>query len=207
MTAVVAPPGYTNRTRQHGFTLLEVLVALVVLGLLVTGLTQGLRLGVSAWHQQARSLALHGDLDATDRTLRGLVARMDAGGVSGQPPVFNGAFHSLTFKSSLPEAASGLAGRDVVVTFAVGPRHRLELLWIPYYRNPTKPIEPARALLIDEVERVEFSYWDDAKATWQREWAGQTLPKLVRIRIVPVGATGPRGPDIVVHPMRDRWRL
>ena len=67
-------------TKQRGFTLLELLVALAVLGLLMAGLVQGLRLGVSVWTTQTKRLAASGHLDLTDRTLRTLIARMDPGG-------------------------------------------------------------------------------------------------------------------------------
>ena len=41
--------GRCSLDRQSGFTLLELLVALVVLGLLVVGLTQGVRAGLTMW--------------------------------------------------------------------------------------------------------------------------------------------------------------
>ena len=42
------------RYRQTGFTLLEMLVVLVVLGFLMVGLTQGVRAGLALWDAQSR---------------------------------------------------------------------------------------------------------------------------------------------------------
>ena len=39
--------------QDSGFTLMETLVALVVLGFIVAGLAQGLRFGLVAWDRQA----------------------------------------------------------------------------------------------------------------------------------------------------------
>src|SRR4051794_16676705 len=120
---------------EHGFSLLETLVALVVLAMLTAGLTQGVRAGVRAWQFQKQNLAGRDDLQGTDTLLRGLVARMDPGGASGQPPVMLGSAHLLTFTTTLPEAADALATREADVTLAVDGAHRLRLLWLPHYRN------------------------------------------------------------------------
>jgi general secretion pathway protein J len=193
--------------KQRGFTLLELLVALAVLGLLMAGLVQGLRLGVSVWITQTKRLAASGDLDSTDRTLRTLIARMDPGGLSGRPPTFKGTARSLVFTTTLPDAAAGLAVRNSDVTLAVDEAHQLELLFLPHYRNPTEAAPaPGRVVLLHDVERLEMAYWQDSEKGWQSEWRGVTLPKLIRIRIVFRDSVR-HSPDIVVTPMRDRWQL
>ena len=193
--------------KQRGFTLLELLVALAVLGLLMAGLVQGLRLGVSLWTTQTKRLAVSGDLDSTDRTLRTLIARMDPGGLSGRPPTFKGTARSLVFTTTLPEAAAGLTMRNSDVTLAVDEAHELALLFLPHYRNPTAaPPPPGRVVLLHDVDRLEMAYWQDSEKGWQPEWRGVTLPKLIRIRIVFHDSVR-HSPDIVITPMRDRWQL
>ena len=58
---------------QAGFTLLEIMVALVVFGILVAGLAQGVQFGLRAWNGQTALIAQRGDMDAGDRALRGLI--------------------------------------------------------------------------------------------------------------------------------------
>ena len=53
--------------RQSGFTLLEMLVVLVVLGFLMVGLTQGVRAGLTMWGAQTRRVGETADLDAGAR--------------------------------------------------------------------------------------------------------------------------------------------
>jgi general secretion pathway protein J len=192
---------------QAGFTLLETLVALVVLGFLMTGLVQGLRLGVVAWQMQTRNLAEQGDVDASDRTLRALIARMDPGGFSPQRPTFAGNAHGLAFTATLPEAAGALAVREADVTLGVSEGHDMQLLWLPHYRNRIgQPPAPDRVVLRHDVDHLEIAYWQAPKTGWQPEWIERALPKLIRIRVVPTRGGGHPEPDIVIAPMRDRWR-
>jgi general secretion pathway protein J len=194
--------------KHAGFTLLEILVALAVFSLLMVGLVQGLRLGVNAWQAQARTMAGRGDVEAADRTLRALIERMDPGGVSGRPATFKGTSHSLIFTTTLPQAADTMVTQAAVVTLAVDERNQLQLLWLPNFRyrlGPTPP--PGRVTLLGDVDHLEIAYWHDPKAGWQAEWGGVVLPKLIRIRIVFTADSRRQGYDIVIMPMRDRWRL
>ena len=194
--------------RDRGFTLLEILVALAVLGMLMTGLVQGLRLGVSAWTTQTQKLTANADLDATDRTLRTMIERMDPGGVSLRPALFRGTEHSLAFTTSLPESAGTATIRDVDVLLGVDANHRLELALLPHFREAGGTAPAAgRVVLLGDVDRVELGYWQDAQTGWQTEWRGVVLPKLIRIRIVQANKRARLIPDIVVSPMRNRWQL
>jgi prepilin-type N-terminal cleavage/methylation domain-containing protein len=64
---------------DSGFTLVETLVALVVLGFIIVGLAQGLRFGMIAWGLQTKTIAGDSAMDTTDRTLRRLLAGMEPG--------------------------------------------------------------------------------------------------------------------------------
>lgn len=196
-----------NHTRQSGFTLLETLVTPVVFGFLMTGLVQGLRAGIGAWQRQTRTLTARSDLDAADRTLRTLIARMDPGGMSGRPATFKGTSHRLVFTTTLPQAADALATREADVTIAVDT-NQLQLLWLAHYRNRIRPAPlPERTMLLHDVDHLEIAYWQEPKAGWLPEWSGSTLPKLIRIRVVFTRDSGRHGSEIIVAPMRDRWRL
>ena len=207
-TGVVCYHPAMSARRHAGFTLLEVLVTLVVFSMLMMGLVQGLRLGVTAWQAQTRTMAKRGDLEAADRMLRTLIERMDPGGVSGRPATFKGTSHSLVFTTTLPEAAETMVTRAAIVTLAVDDKNQLQLVWLPNYRfRIGPPPVPEHATLIGDVDHLEISYWRDARAGWQSEWAAVVLPKLIRIRMVFTRASGRQGYDIVIMPMRDRWRL
>jgi general secretion pathway protein J len=198
-----------QRSAAAGFTLLEVLVALVVFGLLMGGLTQGVRFGLQAWQTQARNLAQRGDLDAVDRTLRSLVAEAVPGDFGGLPIDFTARQHSLEFLTELPIAAGAAGTRAAEVRLAVDAAHHLDLFWRPHQGIPLGPPRPpTRTVLLDGVDRLDLSYWQPTASggTWVRAWSAQVLPSLVRIRIVFPAADGRHYPDIVVAPRRDAWR-
>jgi prepilin-type N-terminal cleavage/methylation domain-containing protein len=201
-------PSNVAQRRQSGFTLLEILVALAVLGMLMASLVQGMRAGVSAWTTQSERLSRNADVDAADRTLRSLLARLDPGGVSGRPSLFKGTEHSLTFTTSVPDPAGVTMSQAVDVLLAVDESHRLQMVLLSHYRDLAAVLPaPGHVLLLRDVDRIEVGYWQDAKIGWQTEWRGVTVPKLIRIRVVSTPGSGRTTPDIVVAPMRARWQV
>ena len=185
-----------------GFTLLEVLVALVVFGFLMTGLVQGFRFGVHAVGLQAGSARRQGELEAADRALRGLLHRTARSNTAVAGPLFQGAAHTLAFDTLLPQAGEG-AAQVVRVGLGVDAKHRLVLRWQPAFANPlAPPPPPATAVLLEGVDHVDFAYWQAADARgapaggWVGAWATDELPELVRLHLA---FTDParRWPDVV----------
>ena len=194
-----------------GFTLIEILVALVLTGLVVAAVTQSLSLAMRARESQTRVVARRDEMDAVEHTLRSMIERLDPGGVNGRPGMFSGEARRLSFTSTLPLAASGQITRLVDATVTVDPGRRLILSWTPHLPNLILPdAVRGQSVLLDDVERIEFGYWQPvpgpAGGVWLAHWAGAAPPSLIRIRIVPGAANGRRFPDIVVRPERTRWR-
>lgn len=188
----------TQAGRDSGFTLLEILVALVVLGFLMAGLAQGVRFGLTAWGMQDRLIERRGDLDAVDRLLRQLVARMDPG-TRRDPPSIAGTEFRLAFTSVLPIAAGG---EDADVALGTDSRHQLVLRWTPHLHATRTAPAPAPHIeeLLGGVQRVELAYWQDGR--WGRDWSAKALPELIRIRIVFPDGDHRHWPDIVARPVR-----
>jgi general secretion pathway protein J len=188
-----------------GFTLLEILVALVVLGFLMLGLAQGTRFGVDAWQRQARTLAERGDLDAVDRALRRLIEQADPG-EGTKPPHFIGAPARLEFATELPLAASTLPSRRANVALAVDPANRLVLRWVPIAQAARRDLPPQENELLQGVDHLDLSYLRPVSngGGWFDKWTGPTLPELVRIRIVFLKGDRRHWPDIVAAPMREQ---
>jgi len=193
---------------QSGFTLLEILVALTVLGLIMLGLGQGLSFGLTAWTTQARTIAARDELGATERLLRGLIERMEPG-EENEPPPLQGHPGAIQFRSTLPVAADLLRFRAASIALGVDDAHRLVLRAQPNPRaiplaQPTPVIEE---VLLRGLDRIEISYWRrpsrQAPAAWLRDWSGNDLPGLIRVRLVFSPATKRHWPDIVAAPMRE----
>ncbi|MCW8306049.1 prepilin-type N-terminal cleavage/methylation domain-containing protein [Acidiphilium sp. PA] len=171
---------------QAGFTLLEIMVALVVFGFLMIGLAQSVSFGLRAWNGQARSIAARGDLDATDRVLRTLIGQM-APGFKVDPPNIIGRAHGLAFTTHLPEGAPVAAFTPVDVSLTVDARHDFILRWTPHFHAVRLAGAPVirTTILLHGVASVDFAYWRPAPGggAWVRSWDGRTPPALVECRL------------------------
>lgn len=195
--------------RQGGFTLLEILVALVVLGLLLIGLTQGVRAGLAMWQAQTRRLGETSDLDASARTLRRLLSGIP------QPPTgrftrnrqgggaFKGSAGRLSFIGALPTGLGATRRADITLELR---GDRLVLLWSPYRHvvllGP-KP-QPVETELLGGVARLDLAYWGapdrNQAAAWHGQWTAPTPPELIRVRLAFVKGDRRHWPDLIAAP-------
>lgn len=188
-----------------GFTLIETLVALVVLGFIVIGLAQGLRFGMSAWDGQVRTTGRDSALDSTDRTLRLLIASIAPGENPHQPNI-NGDVGQLVFTTELPENAPSPLTRLADVALLVDASHCLVLRWTPHLHVlRLRPATSVQSVLLRGVEQVSFAYYAAASRTgpagWRQSWVGVQPPELVRVHLV-LDNPSSHWPDIIAAPMR-----
>jgi general secretion pathway protein J len=176
----------TRRTREAGFTLLEILVALVVLGFLIAGLSEGVRFGLRAWDTETRLVDRRADMDGMERVLRGLIEKADPGDFS-EPAPFHGQPHTASFVSRLPMAAQGLPTRNADIGLGVDAKHRLVLRWSlhPHAERLTAAPPSRETTLLEGVDHVTFSYerWPNQGGGWVDTWDLPTLPQLVRVTL------------------------
>jgi general secretion pathway protein J len=189
--------------RDAGFTLLELLVALTIFGLLMAGLAEGTRFGLAAWRAQDAGDGRQSDLEAADRVLRHLVTQAMPGR-AGAPAAFDGRPGGLAWRSDLP-GAGGLAPlRDVDVALGLDAGRRLVLRWTPHTLPPGQPRIAREEVVLAGLDHVEFAYWPAGpSATWLRDWHLPVLPALVRIRLVFPDGDRRHWPAIVAAPGRD----
>jgi general secretion pathway protein J len=186
-----------------GFTLLEMVVALAVFGLLLGGLSQTVRFGLMAWRQDAGMSDRKTDLEAVDRSLRTIIENLDPGEETGLPAI-SGSADTLTgvTRSRLP--GSDPTAVPVEAGLAVS-RGRLVLRWRRYHHGqalgPAAP--PNETELVGGVARIRFEYWQRS-GVWASAWHEPELPGLIRIRVTLAGSAVPRWPDLVVAPLLSR---
>ena len=193
--------------RGGGFTLLELLVALVVLGVLLVELSQAIRAGLRAWASETLRADRGGDLDAIDRALRGLIRLADPG-TPTDPRTLTGTGERLVLTTRLPLAA-GLPGqRSIDALLLVDDQHRFVLRWLPHLHAIRFGPAPAvrETVLLTGVQQVAFAYWPAAPASgrWAPSWTDAGPPALVRIRVVFPAGDRRHWPDIVAAPTLDR---
>ncbi len=183
-----------------GFTLLEILAAVAVFGVVLALLGQGVQFGLRATRLQAEAQDRGGELPAVDRALRRMVALADPG-TYPEPATLHGTAQRLSLTTELPLRGDGQAQRaDVTLSAEAG---RLLLRWTPHRHAELYGGTPEvqEMVMLDGVERLELAYW--ASGAWVPAWSADKLPALVRIRIVFPGATGRRWPPLLVEPMRE----
>ena len=202
--------------RQHGFSLLEMLVALTVLGLLMVGLNEGVRTGLGLWSAQTRQVRAMAELDSTARLLRSLLVSIPlapaAASDPGSQPVaisFSGSPDRLAFVGDMPTGLG--AARRANITLALD-HGRLILLWTPHRHEQLNTVPIAEETeLLGGVAGLEFAYWGisdgDSPATWLTQWAGPAMPPLIRIHLTLVKGDNRRWPDIVVAPQLSKPQL
>ncbi|MFT8776786.1 MAG: prepilin-type N-terminal cleavage/methylation domain-containing protein [Gluconacetobacter liquefaciens] len=186
--------------RQAGFTLLEILIALVVFSLVLLVLRQGFRTATMLFERQHVLLASQAELGAVDRLLRGLVKRADPG-AGREGPLFVGQSHGLVLRGTLPIALSGQPDIQADIRLSVDDRHRLLLIWLPYRHVIAPPAQERKQTLLTNVADLECTYFSNGH--WNTTWEADRLPILVRIRIRFPDGDPRRWPDIVASPVLD----
>jgi general secretion pathway protein J len=196
-----------GRRGESGFTLLEVLVSLVVLALIVLGLSQGLRFGILAFQRQSGAIDRAADMDAVDRTLRGIIEQIDPGNAHDAPEI-QGSAHSVEFTSELPEGATAaLPTRAAEIRIMVDRHHRLILRWAPYsHAIPIGPPPPSTdTVLLAGIDHITISYWArSGPPHWLSAWSAPEVPALIRIGLSFPPGSRMEWPDIVAAPQRSR---
>ena len=198
-----------NRDAAAGFTLLEVLAALVVSGLILAALSGGMRFGELALQAQARDIAVENEVGPVDRTLRLLIAQAVPGAAETEAK-FRGTARTLSFRTVMPEGLAAVRTREADVSIGVNASHRLFLTWLPWYRNRIIPVPPPQRVdLLSNVDHIEFAYWDPSlnlpPGGWVTAWVGTSVPKLLRVRLIFIKGAGMRWPEIIAATARDRW--
>lgn len=196
-----------KRAGEAGFSLVEVLVALVLLGLLSMALFHSVRFGMTAWQRGGeRSDQIHISMLVQD-LLRRLIGQayplvLEDGTGTGRVD-FAGTATSLEFLAPVPVAlASGGRARFKLSIERRGDQSDLVLASRPELAAGDG--ESSRKTLLATMETGEFAYFgatDQSAAQWHERWSGGlSLPALVRVR-VHFARSDPRlWPDLTIAP-------
>jgi general secretion pathway protein J len=200
----------SDKGDEAGFTVVEVLVALALFTLLSTVVFETVRFGLTSWTIGSSS-AQHIDQVITSQ---GVIRRLLAdaypstfGRYSGNRYVeFSGTRNSVTFLASAPDVIGG--GGRFRYTIAIASREETADLVVN--AEPELTIEgdhrlKTRAVLLPDVRRVEFSYFDADRSyqgdRWRAEWNNRDeLPKLIRVSATFADGDRRYWPDLVVSP-------
>jgi general secretion pathway protein J len=190
---------------DDGFTLIEVIVALVVLGFLLAGLAQATRFGISAWGLETRMAENAASLERMDRVLRRLIEQASPPAAADDKP-FAGQEHRMVFMTLLPDEPEAQPYRRAQVSVGVDDHHQLVLRWQPHPVAQLLGAQPPvqEVVLADGMERIDLAYRQAAGdgGKWSKTWAESSLPSVVQIHFV-LSSGQHRWPDMQVPTMLD----
>jgi general secretion pathway protein J len=213
--------GKASRATEAGFTLLELLVAITLLGLLMAALFGALRLGARVGER--------GDvrLDASMRTqvaqdfIRQRLTEMlplemippEVAEGAALEPAFVGTAGAVRFASPVPEhlgAGVHLMELALAESSLVDGAVDLVLRWRPLEPDGRTAVEaaPEQRVLIENVEALELAYFGEIDPAqppgWWQAWEGEAeLPRLIRLRLSFPENDARAWPELIVQPMVD----
>ena len=191
------------RRPSSGFTLLEALVAIVVLGTILVLLSQGFRLGLRGMAHYDRAVWAQSEGEPIARVLRQLIERMNPG-TYPDPPQVRGNDRALAFTSEIPDPLTGsMIPADMRLAL---DGDALVLWWTPHAAGVPlgPPPAPQRTVLLARVERFRITYSSKTSpGTWISAWSEPALPAAVSVVVQPAEA-GRAWPPIIVQPRREQ---
>lgn len=187
--------------RAAGFTLLEILAALVLLALLLVGVYSGIASASRSVRSGTAAIERMDQLRSAQRFLRRELAQSVAAPISrtdrGEPVYFQGSAREMRYVAPLPGYLGKLGPQlqqlQLVDDSAGGLRLELRLALLPPDGRPPQALgEPQ--VLFDHIRAGSFHYRgtdpDGAASPWASEWTtDRSLPELVRIELQPQDRT------------------
>jgi general secretion pathway protein J len=206
------------RRSEHGFSLIEVLIALTLFAILMAILSNGVRLGTRIEATGTEQINEWSQVTAVQRFLRSELASVQA---IRAPPladpivIFRGEPNRLAFVGLLPDHFP--VGGLQTITLGPAPDRQsddLAVSWrlytggavkaeIPARSADSAPHEPApnEAVLLESISNVEFGYFGQRDPLRAAEWGDRwevpnRVPALVRLRLKLRDTTAP--PELVI---------
>lgn len=196
--------------RAAGFTLLEMLVGLALLGLMTLALFSALRFGTRSWERMEAKSTEVVDFNTVEHVLRREIGRafpVRVGLASENRIGFEGDGSRLKFFAALPShfTAGGLSRVELRVERdaqrfdapTLGTLMLRHALQEGTETDLPEGDETTASRLLRGVESFKLSYFgrdsDTAEASWKEAWPpGARFPQLVRVRLTLAGVATPR---------------
>ncbi len=192
-----------------GFTLLEILLALVLLAFVMAGVWGAVSSATRITHSANSLMAQGEDVHTTQRFLRTWLAAAQPQSYrpSGatRERMFRGSATAVHYIAPLPMQSghAGLYLQTLELVQGQAGQYALELEYLPYASDQPADDKPVSHVLLTNLRGGKFQYLAaaalDEKAAWRDDWtASRGLPLAVRVHIDPAWQTRVPFPDMVI---------
>lgn len=203
------------RLKQTGFTLLELLIAMTLLGMILVLLFGGLRLGVRSWDASQKQIDSLNSIRSLENFLRrelSLAYPYLWKNSQGRRVAFLGERNKLNFVAQLPSRVGG--GGLYLISVELQQRAKVQrIVWKHLPVNAQMQDFSALAEIpemvlaaseLENVEEIWLTYFgqenDSAAPRWLDRWVdGTRLPMLIRVQVKLSNSA--QWPEFVVAPM------
>ncbi|MBS1103323.1 prepilin-type N-terminal cleavage/methylation domain-containing protein [Gluconobacter sp. Dm-62] len=187
---------------EQGFTLLEMLVVVVLLGLLFLMLSGSVTFGMRGWARQDMMLDQEAVQSETEQALRRLVGAAEASdgalSLDAERHMFVGREDRTLFVSTLRMPDGQV--HEIEIGLGLDRTQRLLLRWRRYRVSDCTVQDPVHEeVLAASIRALHVRYWNEG---WKTSWTQSALPALVGIQIVP--EHGLPWSEMVIHPVMAR---
>jgi prepilin-type N-terminal cleavage/methylation domain-containing protein len=204
-----------SRKRQGAFTLIELVVALALIGLLSAALFDALRFAQRSYQKVVRSGDLSWEVFATQRLIRSIVESaypQQAASVGTTPFGLEGRTDRLEVIATAPLAAGGAGLYRYEIGLREGEPGRKDIVvrWRPDYVRGASSSAPewvGEEILLEGIDRLEWEFFEMAgdaggtAPTWRSQWLDRrALPHLVRLSVTFPRGDARRWPALVIAP-------
>ena len=200
-----------HRTDEAGFTLIELTIALVLLGLIMSTLFASLRFGTRASTETSSHLTRVDALQRVRALLKEEVTRAYPYLITTDrthPKVaFEGGSTSMEFLGVFPESLQQPGRAKVRFALEQTEGHGIQLM-LSLVPELSLSREGVHEVLLDAISDADIGYLSNRDGsnpgTWSSTWSDQTvLPKLIRIRIKFNDSNPYAWPDMLIAPRID----
>lgn len=198
-----------KRYAEAGFTLLELLIAMTLLGLLMVVVLGGLRFGARAWERNEAHTMATDDIRQAQSLLRREIAHaypyfiMKQEDLTNRHVDFKGTESEMTFLAPAPAALGGAGWAHVTFEeVAVGGKPALVMSATPELSTASSP---ARDILLQGLKSLAFSYFGPDEpggpSSWHDDWDQvKWMPQLVRVTAEFEAGDARMWPELLVAP-------
>jgi general secretion pathway protein J len=181
--------------RQNGFTLIEVLIAMTLLGIMVVLLFSTLRIAAESWNAgESKTVEVNKKAVVYQFFKRHLTTARPVNMPITNPDetqpslAFQGSMQHLVFVASLPSGSARKGWQIFEIGVDPNQQSTIMVALTPY--QPTANPQLDKVPLVTHVKNYAFSYFGVIDATsgsgiWVDQWAGMDhLPVLIKVRIM-----------------------